>query len=100
MHTHIIVYKRGSEEETVTIMAQAGMTTKAIAEALGLPESQAQYRIAKAQRAIGVRFRQEYRSGHGFSNLALSAITKPACARIQKHVAPMFIPLASSRINQ
>ena len=39
MHTHIIVYKRGSEEETVTIMAQAGMTTKAIAEALGLPES-------------------------------------------------------------
>ena len=100
LHTHIVVFRANSVEETVAAMAQGGATTKAIAKAVGMSQHEAQYRITKAQREMGVRFRTEYRNGGGLFDEAMSAILRSARARIQKNVTPKFLPLASSRVNQ
>ena len=100
LHTHVVVFKKGSEEERVAIKAQAGKTTKTIAKEMGLSEAQVQFRIKKAQDRLGVKFRAEYRGGGGFSELAEEAISKAASKRIQDEVAPAFVPLSVSRMNQ
>lgn len=100
MHTHIVVFKKGSEEERVAIKAMAGKTTKRIAHEMGMSMAEAQYRIKKSQDRCGVKFRAEYRNGGGFSEVAEEAISDVASKRIQKFVAPVFLPLASSRVNQ
>ena len=100
MHTHVVIFKRDSEEERVAIKAQAGKTTKAIAREMGMTVSEAQYRILKAQRLMGVRFRAEYRNGGGCADLAERAIAKKASRRIQQHVTPKLLPYSVSQINQ
>ena len=106
-HTHIIVFKRGSEETRCAIKAMIGKSTKRIAREMGISESMAEYRILKAQRAMGVRFRQMYRNGGGNGNsgrdladYAEAAMEKRTSRIIQRNVTPRFLPLASSRLNQ
>lgn len=77
---HQIVYDGGVEEDvTVVMMAMAGLTTAAIAQATGLTMSQVQYRISKAQWAEGVAvgYRAQWRAG-----------TSSLFQRFQKTVAP------------
>lgn len=103
LHTHIVVFKAGSEEERVAVMAQAGLTTNAIADKTGLTAHQVQYRILKAQREVGqhgVRFRQEFRNGDGLATLAVEAIAGAGRKRIQREVTPKFLAQAVTRINQ
>jgi len=100
LHTHVIVFKKDSIEELVAIKAQAGKTTRRIAEETGLTEAQVQYRISKAQNELGISFRKEFRNGGGFSDIAEEAIAQAASQRIQKQIAPKFLPFADSRVNQ
>ena len=99
-HTHIVIFKSDSEEEDVAVMARVGLTTKAIADATGLSESQAQYRVMKAQKKVGTRFRAEFRNGSPLAMKAVAYVAPEVRAEIQRKVTPHFLPLASSRVNQ
>jgi hypothetical protein len=100
LHTHVVVFKKGSEEERCAIKAMSGKSTKRIAHEMGLTESMVQYRIKKSQDRCGVKFRNEYRNGGGFSDKAEEAIADYASRRIQQYVASVYVPMAASRINQ
>jgi len=100
MHTHTVVFKSGSAEEDVAVLARGGLTTKAIADATGLSESQAQYRILKAQREIGTRFRRDFRQGSELAMRAIQAIAPEVREEIQDKVTPKFLILAENRLNQ
>lgn len=80
----------------VAVRGMQGRTTKAIATELGITESQAQYRVLKAQRSLGTRFRRDYRSGTGqLATAMLRATEKIGIEMVEKKIAPKFIPNAS-----
>lgn len=100
LHTHVVVFKSSSMEETVAAMAQFGQTTKAIAERTGLSAAQVQYRVSKAQNTMGIRFRSSFRNYSDMAKLVMQTHMGAARNVIQKNVAVKFVPLASSRLNQ
>lgn len=100
LHTHVIVFKKGSEESKVAGMAMFGQTTKEIAKELGITESQAQYRISKSQDQMGIKFRSDFRNGGVMAKKAMKVLMPAAENIIQREVAPKFLPLATSRVNQ
>jgi hypothetical protein len=100
MHTQTVVFKSNSEEEDVAWLARTGWTTKAIAATIGVSEAQAQYRILKAQRQVGVRFRSEFRNGSPLALKAAKAVEADVRAEIQEKVTPKFLPSALNRLNQ
>jgi hypothetical protein len=97
LHTHVVVFKQNSKEETVAAMAQFGQTTKAIATTTGLTPAQVQYRVSKAQNEMGRKFRSEFRNGSVIAVRVMKAHLGEAREVIQKSVAPKFVPLALSR---
>ena len=106
LHTHTVVYRSKSLEETVAALAELGWSTKAINQYITarfnaeLSPSAVQYRISKAQRSIGTRFRRDYRNGGPMAIAAARAAIDLARKDIQERVAPKFLPLASSRLDQ
>lgn len=83
----------------VAVRGMQGRTTKAIAHELGITESQAQYRILKAQKSLNTRFRSDYRNGTGAVALQmLKATQRIGMKVIRDEVAPKFIPLGSAGI--
>jgi DNA-binding NarL/FixJ family response regulator len=100
LHTHVVVFKSNSMEETVAAMAQFGQTTKAIAERTGLSPAQVQYRVSKAQNTMGTRFRSDFRNYSEMAQTVMKTHMGTARNVIQKNVAVKFMPLAASRLNQ
>ncbi len=92
--THTIVY-RDIVEKLVVARALAGRTTASIAEEFGLSEWQVSYRISKAQRALGVRFRAEYRNGTSKLARAMALRSQDlALQMVTRKITPKFAPLA------
>lgn len=80
----------------VAVRGMQGRTTKAIAAELSITESQAQYRILKAQKSIGTKFRADYRGGTGaIAQKMLKATERIGMGVVREQIAPQFIPLAS-----
>jgi hypothetical protein len=100
LHTHVVVFKSNSAEETVAAMAQFGQTTKAIAGRTGLSAAQVQYRISKAQNTMGTRFRADFRNGSVMAQTVMKTHMGTARNVIQKNVTVKFTPKAESRLNQ
>lgn len=83
----------------VTVRGLQGRTTKAIAKELGITESQAQYRILKAQKSVGTKFRSDYRNGTGTVAQKMLRITEGIGMKyVRNTIAPKFIPLGSAGI--
>lgn len=103
---HTIVYT-DPESKRIAMMALKGKTTKRIAMALGVTESTAQYRIQKAQRRLGVRFREAYRSG-GHTSRKLERMLdrmdrvsdRIAQRFVETQIAPQFIPFARQGVGR
>jgi DNA-binding NarL/FixJ family response regulator len=92
--THTIVF-RDPMEQLVVARALAGRTTASIAEEFGLTESQVTYRIVKAQRSLGARFRYEYRHGSTPLARAMAAATERMAIRlVTTKIMPKFRKLA------
>lgn len=92
---HKIVYTDISDI-LVASRAIQGRSTRAVATELGISESQAQYRISKAQRRLGVKFRADYRNGTGaVAKRMLKATEQIAMKFVRNEVAPKFIPFAA-----
>jgi hypothetical protein len=96
LHTHIVVFKNGSDEDIAARLALCGQSTRAIMEQTGLTESQVIYRLHKAR----VK-RAEFRNGTSdFAQRALPVITRMAAVVVRENIAPKFAPFASARLNQ
>jgi predicted transcriptional regulator len=94
IRTHIVIFQDNTEI-LAAVRAMQGRTTKSIAEELGITESEAQYRITKAQRAMGTFFRRDYRSGLGaFSKFVDKATTQRAREIVAQNVASQFAAYA------
>lgn len=92
LHTHKVTFTK-TDDVDCAALAMAGWSTKAIASELGISESQAQYRIAKAQKSIDSRFRQEYRGGTSkFAKLAARLLRDKSHRFIATNIAPKFQP--------
>lgn len=77
------------------VRGMQGRSTKAIARELHISESQAQYRITKAQKSMGTKFRSDYRNGRGALVLEMMKATEQSGIDIvRKRVAPKFAKLA------
>lgn len=95
---HTIIFT-ATDDRLVVTRALQGQTSLTIAAETGLSVSQVQYRIAKAQRDLGVRFRSEYRSGNSpLSSRMLAATQDMAAHYVDREIAPRFIPLAKPGI--
>lgn len=96
--THTIVFT-DLTEKMVAVRAMQGRTTRAIAQEFGITESEAQYRIIKAQKSLNTRFRRDYRNGDGkVAQKMLRATEQIGLAVVEKQVAPKFIPFARSGV--
>lgn len=98
--THTVVYT-DRESKLIATRALQGRTTKEIADELGVSETTAQYRIAKAQDWMGIKFRAEYRSGK--SKLVREMLRKTehmAMRIVETKIAPHFIPLARKGVSR
>jgi len=95
---HTVVFTDTSDV-LVAVRGMQGRTTKAIARELGITESQAQYRILKAQKSVGAKFRADYRGGNGpIASQMLKATERIGRAVIRSQVAPQFIPFARAGV--
>lgn len=98
LRTHTVVFTDVTDI-LVAVRGMQGRTTKAIAHELGITESQAQYRILKAQKTMSTRFRADYRGGTGkIAMQMLKATERIGMKIVRQDVAPKFIPLASEGI--
>lgn len=90
MHTHVVTFKSGSDEEDVAVQAMIGFNSKAIGNARGLSVGQVQYRIKKAG-LVGERGR--FRSGvSAMSKLVYRLARTHARKQVQSKIAPKFHP--------
>ena len=95
---HTIIFT-DSTDILVAVRGMQGRTTKAIARELGITESQAQYRILKAQKSMKTKFRADYRGGTGgIAQQMLKATERIGMGVVRNEIAPQFIPLASSGV--
>lgn len=95
---HTVVFTDATDI-LVAVRGMQGRTTKAIAKELGITESQAQYRILKAQNSMKTKFRSDYRNGNGaVAQLMLQATEKIGMRVIRNEVAPKFTPFASAGV--
>ena len=98
--THTIVFTDPTEKRAASLALQ-GITTKAIAEKLGLTEHEAQYRVNKAQKSLNTRFRRDYRNGASpVAQQMLRATERIALRVIERKVAPQFIPFARHGVGR
>lgn len=85
----------------VAVRAMQGRSTKAIANELGVSETQAQYRIMKAQDALGTKFRSDYRNGLGpVAKKMLRATEAIGLRVVERQIAPKFIPFAAPGVSR
>jgi hypothetical protein len=103
MCRHTVVYTAKTDIRAASL-AMMGRTTKSIARDLDITESQAQYRIKKAQDSLDTRFRANYRNGDGALVFAMQErIMRMAETQVRKFVTPKFVPFARAgvpRTNQ
>jgi len=96
--THTVVFTDATDV-LVAVRGMQGRTTKSIAHELGISESQAQYRIMKAQNSLKTRFRRDYRDGTGeVAKKMLRATEAIGMAVVERKVAPKFIPFARAGV--
>lgn len=96
--THTIVFT-DLTEKMVAVRAMQGRTTKAIAQEFGITESEAQYRILKAQKSVNTRFRADYRNGDGaVAQKMLKATEQIGLQVVERKIAPKFIPFARAGV--
>lgn len=94
---HTICYT-DAQSRLIAARALQGITTKAIADELGITESQVQYAILKAQRSQGVdvRFRRDYRNGDSpLARRILQSTKDIALDVVSRKIAPKFVRLAA-----
>ena len=87
----------------IAARALQGITTKAIADELGITEAQVQYAILKAQRSQGadVRFRRDYRNGDSpLARQILQRTQQIALNVVSRKIAPKFIRLAAAGVSR
>lgn len=97
LRTHTVVYT-DRVDILAAVLAMQGQTTKSIALELGITESQAQYRIKKAQDTLKTRFRSDYRNGVGkFADYVRRTTQRRAQQVVSNQIAPVFAPLAANR---
>lgn len=83
----------------VAVRAMQGRSTKAIAAELGVSETQAQYRVMKAQNSLKTKFRADYRNGTGpVARKMLRATESIGMRVVSRQIAPQFIPFAAPGI--
>jgi len=98
--THTIVFTDPTEK-LVAVRAMQGRSTKAIAHELKITESEAQYRVTKAQRALGTYFRADYRNGTGNVVKKMMRATENIGLRVvERQIAPKFIPFARQGVGR
>jgi hypothetical protein len=96
--THTIVFT-DLTEKMCAVRAMQGRTTKAIAHEFRITESEAQYRIIKAQKSMNTRFRRDYRNGDGKVAQKMLRATEQIGLRVVDHeIAPKFIPFARAGV--
>jgi hypothetical protein len=94
---HTVCYT-DAQSRMVAARALQGITTKAIAEELGITQSQVQYAILKAQHSLGVdvRFRRDYRNGKGpVAQRMMQSTQKIALQTVSRKIAPKFVKFAA-----
>lgn len=93
--TQTVVYT-DLTDAMVLVRALAGRTTKAIAREFKLTESEAQYRITKAQKDAGTYFRADYRNGTStIAQEMLHATEAIGLSHVRKTIVPRFAPYAA-----
>jgi len=97
-HRHWLVFSADSQETQVAVWAQCGLSTRAIASKANITVAQAQYRISKAQRAVGAKFRADYRNGSELAYAAADFLAPRLRKVIMDTVAPKFMPLAAEGV--
>lgn len=98
--THTVVFTDAASRRAVA-MAMQGMSTKAIAKALGITLSEAQYRISKAQKSMRTRFRQDYRnSSSPLAKQMMQVTEKLALQTVDRDIAPKFVPFARQGVSR
>jgi len=98
--THTIVFTDPTEK-LVAVRAMQGRSTKAIAHELKITESEAQYRVTKAQKAMGTYFRSDYRNGTGNVVKKMMRATENIGLRVvEQQIAPKFIPFARQGVGR
>lgn len=98
--THTIVFTDPTEK-LVAVRAMQGRSTKAIAQELKITESEAQYRVTKAQKAMGTYFRADYRNGTGSVVRKMMRATESIGLRVvERQIAPKFIPFARQGVGR
>ncbi len=96
LHTHVVVFRAGSDEDIAARLALCGLSTAAIMEETGLSESQVIYRLNKARIK-----RRAYRDATGdFAKRLLRIGTRMAAEEVRTQIAPKWLPRAASRLNQ
>jgi len=99
MHTHLVVFKAGSDEDYVARYGMLGISTKAIAAKTGLSEGQVQYRLSKG--GVKRAGKDGYRNGtNPFAKRVIAAGVRMAAAEVAKRIAPKFAGVSESGINQ
>lgn len=95
MRRHTVVFV--GQDAEVAALAMMGRTTKSIAKELGLSDSQVQYRIAKAQKTQGTRYRSDYRNGAGVVAIRVqNTCLRFALRQVSRNVSPKFRGLAAT----
>jgi len=98
--THTIVFTDPTEK-LVAVRAMQKRSTKAIAHELKITESEAQYRVTKAQKAMGTYFRSDYRNGTGNVVKKMMRATENIGLRVvEQQIAPKFIPFARQGVGR
>jgi hypothetical protein len=98
--THTIVFT-DPVDKLVAVRAMQGRTTKAIARELHITQHEAQYRVSKAQRSVGTRFRADYRDGSGPVAKKMLKATEIIGLQVVEHdIAPKFIPFARQGVSR
>lgn len=89
------------QSRLIAARAMQGISTKAIADELGISLGQAQYAITKAQHSLGddVRLRRDYRNGNGkFVRKMMQATQKMALKMVSNEITPHFARLAAEGV--
>jgi hypothetical protein len=99
MHTHLVVFKAGSDEDFVARYGMLGLCTRAIAAKTGLSEGQVQYRLAKG--GVKRAGKDGYRNGtNQFAKKVLAVGVRMARAEVANKIAPKFAGVSVTGINQ
>jgi len=90
MSKHRVTYQ-AITDIAVAVRAMQGQTTRAIAREFKMSESMAQYRVGKAQAALGTYFRRDYRNGTGDIVKKMLAATHDLARQIVvQDIAPRY----------